>query len=111
MNITWKIDSLETKPTVGDFQDVVYTAHWRVYGTEDVHTASVYGSMTLTFDPNTSNFVPYEQLTEEVIVGWVKDAMGSSQVQSIEDNLQSQIDNLKHPPVVTKSLPWVSVVQ
>ena len=49
---------------------------------------------------------PFENLTEEVVVGWVKEALGGEEkVAEIEAALQNQID-LKITPVSAAGVPW-----
>lgn len=106
MNITWKIDSLEIKPQIESFQDVIYTAHWRVYARDGDVVTSVYGSVTFPFDSSSTNFIPYEELSEETVIKWVKNTMGIDQVESIENNAVYNLQQLMEPPTVTKPLPW-----
>lgn len=37
------------------------------------------------------DFVPFDQLTEEVLIGWVKSAMGPEHVQQIVESLEAQV--------------------
>lgn len=106
MDIQWKIENMELKPSVDSLNDVVCTAHWRVYGREEDLVTSVYGSVSFNTNIEPENFLPYEELTEQQVVGWVKDYMGTEHVEALETALASQIENLKNPPVVTKPLPW-----
>ena len=85
--------------------DVVFTVHWTLNGTEGEHTAGVYGSAGLTLDPEAS-YVPYADLTEAQVIGWVKDALGEEAVTGYEANVAQQIADQINPPVVTPQLPW-----
>ena len=107
----WKIDSIECKKQDQGFDDVVYTVHWRLYGINGQLSASVYGSQTLTFDPTDPDyvFVPYEELDEQTVLGWVKSSLGEESVSNFELNVDKQIDQLMNPPVETKRLPWVTI--
>ena len=101
----WHIAQLDCYPEHEGNTDVVFTAHWRMDGTDGEHTAGVYGSVGLTLDPE-ADFTPYADLTEAQVVGWVKDALGEEQVASYEAGAALQIDALVNPPVVTPALPW-----
>lgn len=50
------------------------------------------------------SFTPYNQLTEQQVLGWVW-ANGVDQAK-VEASLQLQIDSQVTPPVVTPPLPW-----
>ena len=101
----WHIAALDCYPEYEGNTDVVFTAHWRMDGTDGEHTAGVYGSVGLTLDPE-ATFTPYADLTEAQVVGWVKNALGEEQVEAYEANVAAQIDALVNPPVVTPALPW-----
>lgn len=55
-------------------------------------------------------FIPYEDLTEEVVIGWVKDALGTEEVNKTEASVNAlaaakkqEIEN----PTIEPGLPWV----
>lgn len=50
-------------------------------------------------------FTSYENLTEQQVVGWVKDQIGPL-VGPIEDSLKEQLRIKLLPPTVTLELPW-----
>jgi len=51
-----------------------------------------------------TDFIPFEDLTNEQVVAWTQDAMGAEQVASIEASVESQINNLIVPVSVTKTI-------
>lgn len=109
MNIyNWTISALDCKPQEDGLTDVVVTAHWRVDATDGTHTSGVYGTQSFTLNQE-GDFTPFEDLTQDQVVGWVKDNMGTEGVASLEANLDTQIENLVNPPIVTPPLPWAAV--
>lgn len=97
-----KIAQLDRNATDG----LVVTAHWTVSKTEGEHTASAYGSIGLPEkDADDASFVAFDDLTEAQVVEWVKDAMGEEQVTSLEARLDSQLEELVTPKVVSGT-PW-----
>jgi hypothetical protein len=103
--ILWIIERLLVKPTEGSLTDVVITADWRCNGTQDQYSGTCYGSCS--FQPPSGEFTPYEDLTQEQVLGWCY-ANGVDQA-AIEANVTQQIQNQINPPVVTLPLPWVPV--
>jgi hypothetical protein len=109
-NYTWTVDRLLTLDEVKE-KDFVVTAICKVVCTEEVD-GKEYSAKKLVssiFQPEEKEgFIPYADLTEEQIVGWVKESLGVEGVKSIEKSLASQVDNKINPPVVpvSKSLPW-----
>lgn len=100
--IDWNIEQLERSLPDG----LVLTAHWRVTGIDDNHFGTVYGSIGLPAnDPADPNFVPYEAITKEQAISWVKEAMGEEQVAAHEANVVSQIEKQK-APATASGTPW-----
>jgi hypothetical protein len=99
---TWLIEAMDCKPQEGDLTDVVITAHWRCNGTDGTYNATVYG--TCSFSQPGEPFTPFDQLTQEQVLGWC----WSSGVDkdATEANIDQQIANQVNPPIVTPPLPW-----
>ena len=102
--ITWKIDNIECKLQEGEYADVVYIVHWRANARSGEAATSRYGSVTLEFTGG--DFIPFEDLLEETVIGWVKDALGTDVVDGIETSLSYQIATLLAPTIASKPLPW-----
>jgi hypothetical protein len=105
MTILWIIERLLVKPIEGSNPDVVITADWRCNGTQDQYSGTCYGSCS--FQPPSGEFTPYEDLTQEQVLGWCYEN-GVDKI-AIEANVTQQIEAQINPPVVTLPLPWVPV--
>ena len=103
--ITWTVTQMDCYPQEGSETDVVFTVHWTCSGVQDTYTGSVY-STTSVPAPTPENFVPYQSLTEPVVLSWIW-ANGVDQAAT-EAAVQQQIDNQINPPVVTPPLPWAA---
>ena len=106
ITLSWLIERLLVKPTEGSNTDVVITADWRCNGSQDNYSGTCYGSCS--FAPPTGSFTPYNELTQEQVLGWCY-ANGVDQA-AIEANVSLQIANQINPPVVSLPLPWVPPV-
>jgi len=106
-SFNWVIEQLDCYPEKDGHTDVVFTAHWRLLGSDGVNIASVYGSVGLTYDAG-QPFTPYAELTQDQVVGWVKAALGPEQVQALTDNVAAQLAAIANPPVVAPPLPWTA---
>lgn len=102
---TWTLVQMDAYPEEGGETDVVFNVHWTLAGTDGTYSGSVYGSQAVSTDPD-APFTPYADLTEEQVVGWVQNAMGTEQVAAYEANVAQQIADQINPPVVTPPLPW-----
>jgi hypothetical protein len=100
--ITWVIEWMQCKPQEGDLTDVVITAGWRCNGIDGAYFATAYGSCSFAApgDP----FTPYDQLTEQQVLGWCWE--NGVDKPATEANIEGQIQNQINPPVVQLPLPW-----
>lgn len=97
----WKIAQLERETADG----LVITAHYTVDAKDDVYSAGAYGS--IGFERPEEDMIPYADLTEEIVIGWVKEKFGEEKVAEIEAALQKQLDE-QRSPTVAQGLPWAS---
>ena len=95
---SWDIANLERETSDG----YVFTAHYTIDANDGTYSAGAYGSIGLE-RPET--LIPYSNLTKELVVGWVKDKLGTEQVEAIEAALQSQL-NEQHAPSKASGIPW-----
>lgn len=103
---TWSIANLERKLPDGDTppDGQVYTAHWTVNLEDQGESAGAYGSVGFG-EPDPGNYTPFDQLTQDQVIGWVKSALGDEQVVSIEAALEAQIQE-KLNPTHSAGVPW-----
>ena len=83
----------------------VVTVHYNVSATDGTYNASTYGTVGYTEQPG-ETYVPYADLTQEMVVGWVQTSLGKD---TVEGSLQSQIDAQKNP-VQESGTPWSAAV-
>lgn len=102
--ITWLIEQMQCAVQQDGQTDVVITAAWRCNGIDGAYNATVYGSCSFTYDGG--NFTPYDQLTQDQVLGWCW-ANGVDKTAT-EANIETQIQAQINPPVVTLPLPWAS---
>ena len=104
----WKINALDAKVSVGDDENVVYTVHWGLIATSEdgEHTVSSIGTHGVEYDAD--NFTAYEDLTEEIVIGWLEDGLD---VDSMKVNLDGQIEKLITPEETTYHNPFPPAVE
>lgn len=106
---TWRIHSL-TKETVSGVDDVVVNITWEKIGIEKEtgYIGSVKRQTIFTEDQlKTDSFVPYEQLTEKVVLEWIESTVNQNQLNNIiEQEIQKRKSNRTH--VEEENLPWVN---
>jgi len=97
MNFTWNVVQMDRQVADG----FVTTVHYNVSAVDGEFTASTYGTVGYTEE---GAFTPYSELTEAVVVGWVKESLGQA---TVEQSLAAQIEAQKNP-VQVSGLPWVA---
>ena len=97
---TWSVANMEHYTSDG----VVFVCHYTVGANDGTYSSSAYNSVGLE-KPEPGNMIPYADLTEEIVVGWVKDHFGAEKVGEIEAALQQQLDQ-QHAPTTAPGLPW-----
>ena len=99
MTTVWQISQMER--TLDDGGVVV--AHWRATATDGDFSASSYGTAGFTPDPSSSDYVPYDSITEEVALGWCfADGVDKD---AIEASLAANIEAQKNPTQAS-GVPW-----
>jgi len=107
MATTWTISTLERELSDGG----VIVAHWRATDSETVGTgdeavtysASSYGTCGFTYDPSSPDFTPYDQLTQDQVLGWCwNDGVDKD---ATEASLAANINDQKNP-TTANGVPW-----
>lgn len=96
--IVWRILDLNREVSDG----FVYQAHWEAFLSEGQYYSRTYGEVSLE---RPENLIPYEELTEEIVIGWVKEKLGAEAVSLIEDSLNRSVEDQKHPKT-SSGIPW-----
>lgn len=100
-NFVWGINTLERETDDG----FVFTAHYTVNADDGTYTSGAYGSIGFE---RPDNLIPYNQLTEDTVISWVKEALGGDEkVAEIEAALQKQLDE-QHAPTKSAGVPWAN---
>jgi hypothetical protein len=99
----WVVTALNCLPNAPEGQDYVINVHYTCNGTDGTYNGSVYSTCSLPVRQGTT-FIPYQDLTLDIVLGWIW-ANGVDKAAT-EAAVQTQIDNLINPPVVTLPIPW-----
>ena len=106
----WNCKTVDAYPQDGEYTDLVYNVHWIVTGFSDelkpdgvAYSATSIGTQNVPWNPEGA-FIPFEDLTNEIVVEWTQAAMGEEQVASIEASIASQIESLINPTSITLTI-------
>ena len=100
----WIINALDCVPKEGQMIDVVSVVHWSRIAQQDDIQVSSYGTMSCP-QPSETDFTAYPDLTYEQVCGWLDAGLD---VEAIDLGLDSQIENIINPPIVTPPLSFVN---
>ena len=107
---TWKITGLKTKDFEGKPSAIVQT-YWQKIGTDENGNVGTFsGATPFTVDPTDDSgpFIPFDQLTEEDVINWIKTVVVGGYAEHVDGKIQEQI-NEKISPVTEAKLPWAPV--
>jgi hypothetical protein len=77
---------------------------WEVIGVDGTYTAAIGSNTTFNSANQEDTFIPYNQLTEATVIGWIS----AQDISNAQSGVQAQIDNMITPPVSPEKtpLPW-----
>jgi len=109
MAVVWNIVKVESNVSDGAIKMV----HWEAsdYETEQVgdkqviHRGRRYSSIHVEADPSSENYIAWDDVTKDIVLGWVKSTLGEEEVADIESNIARDI-TLSKTPVEHNINPW-----
>lgn len=105
MTTTWKIVQLKRNPTNGLVFEVTFIMNFELENETDRHV----GSVELEGDPTSETFVPYEELTELIVLDWVKEELTQEKITEIETSMEARLEDRiekKTNPEFLTGTPW-----
>jgi hypothetical protein len=103
--MNWTINSLSVVQSPEP--NTVVMSNFTISDTQDGLTGSVTYSVNL-LPASTSNFIPYDQVTQAEAIQWTQAALGVDRVTAMEAEVQAQIDAQKVPNPQPAPLPWAA---
>ena len=104
----WGISQLNCAVESEGLPDIINIIQWTYSATQGdgdkIWYASTYNASSVA-QPNPQNFIPYADVTEAEVIGWLEEILPVEAMQaSLEANIALQIN----PVEVTLPLPWAS---
>ena len=104
----WNFNPLESYPTASGETDVVFLVHWQLYANTGSYGASAIGTQAIAALESGSTFIPFNELTKDIVCGWVTSSMASGSVEAMYASLEQQIENQINPPILVQQAPWLN---
>jgi hypothetical protein len=103
INYNLEIVSMEVYPHTGSYDNVVYNVFSRYWATADNGVKDLRPLATAVEMPQ-ENFIPYDQLTNEIVSGWVTSAVD---IPALQAELAASIAQKSLPPTSEiLPVPW-----
>jgi hypothetical protein len=101
IKFTWTVTNLERQCDTG----LVLGAAYMVEASDDVYKSSVVGTIEFDAPEDDSSIVPYFDLTQDLVLGWIKEKLGEENTAKVEDALNTAVSEQRQP---TRALgiPW-----
>jgi hypothetical protein len=102
-NLQWVIpqDSMVTAKAIDNLTDVVIQVN--AYRQISDETTSTQIPVCVGLTPPTEGFIPYADLTQEIVEGWLN---ASTNVAALDAELESQLDNIINPKTIVLPNPF-----
>ena len=107
---TWKLTSLKKIDKHG-LEEAIFQTYWKKIGTDSDGIEGEFTGATpfdiAKVDPN--EYIPYSELTEEMVLGWIKSVVVNEYETHVNAQIQKQIDDKKYTvaEVQADSMPWI----
>ena len=106
---SWKITGIK-KVDTPDLTGVIFQTYWKKIGTDTDGSTGEFSGAT-PFDPKTvdpENFTAFEDLTEDQVLGWIKDVVVGDYERHVNEQIARQIYEKKVTiaEVNDGALPW-----
>ena len=105
MEYSWDIQTLKRDLS----GNVVINVRWDCTATYNSASVHQDGGVDIPYlDPTASGFIPYNDLTQTEVWGWLNAQTGSFVSSSIQEQLSSSVNLKLNPPApkTAEGLPW-----
>lgn len=100
MATTWKISNVKVYNTLDGNSDVIYLVNYNVTATGNGGAYAL--SKEATIDTSSiTDFVPFADLTEEIVLGWVTTDLGTDGVAAIDQEAEDALSEFLNTSIKT----------
>lgn len=101
VTLTWAVNNMTRVVNDG----FVIVVDWSCTASATGAQGAFYGGRsTYTHNPDEPGFVPYDQLTEEIVLGWFYETLGDQKAE-IEATLTAKVQKQLNP-TTANGVPW-----
>ncbi len=103
---SWSFPQLDIAYNVDGFANVVQAVHWVYVGTNGTVYEQIVGCTPLP--PPKGAFVEFNDLTPEIVTGWVTTTLGSDEVSKMQGDIDERIVAKANPASGNLPPPWAT---
>lgn len=97
----WNIEDLSVYLNYNNLTDVVYKVNYLVSKTDNNgYSETIFKTSNIDLS-NLDSFIDFEDLTEEIVLEWIKADLGESGITALEDELNDALELLSNTSIKT----------
>ena len=108
MKVTWDCKTVKVKAKSGGYTNVVHYIDWKVIATtmtvdEENISEELTGEQEIELNEG-SDFISFEELNNDIVFGWLKDAIGQEKVYELQHSVLKALRDKITPEYVTMTI-------
>ena len=113
LTYNWTFNPLTCHTHLEGHEDVVMTIHWQLHATQEteekMYAAQNIGTCSFPFNSEDDTFIPFAELTKEIVQQWVETQLGEERVEQMKMSLATQIQEQITPKIINRPAPWEAI--
>ena len=101
---TWTIETTNRYNLFQEHEDIIYSVDYIVTEANETDSITVQGLVNLDLS-NITSVTAYSSITENTLVGWVKEVLGSDEVAAIENVVSARLKERTYTNT-SAGVPW-----
>jgi len=102
---SYQINELKSLPSIGDLEQVITEVRYTYTGVDENRIISHYPGRTLLPTPNSEEFTPIDQLTEELVIEWLE---ANADLNTMQHAIETHITQQSGVIYRGSTLPWAT---
>ena len=105
----WKITKLKYKVSENGLSNIIDELEWTYKLTQTVNNSEYSSQVTGYFklvEPDANSFIPFSQITEEMVGNWIEESFGEGEMANLRTRLLLSIQEQSAPTVIEIDNPF-----
>lgn len=101
---TWHFSNCKVIQHSNGFDNIIKSVDWKLIATENQYSVNADGSTEFA-DPSI-NFVPFSNITKDIMINWVISGISQENLDAVKKSLVEKLKELQKPHLVQMPLPF-----